>query len=70
MTWNWSPPESGFGVPGTFAGRFEMRVKLKVNSDGNGFSGTWAAKNFDVSGNHIPAQDVDGVVNATRISVD
>src|SRR5262245_30898774 len=70
MTWNWSPSDGGFGVPGSFAGRFEMMVRLTVDRQRTSFSGTWAAKNFDVSGNHIPELDAEGVVRATRITVD
>ena len=71
MTWNWSSTFNDFfGVPGSFAGRFEMVVNLSVDPHGTSFSGTWAAKNFDVSDNHIPELDAEGVVRATRITVD
>jgi hypothetical protein len=69
MTWNWSPEDAGFGVPGTFAGRFEIVVNLFVDRRGNRFTGTWAAMNFDPDGNHIPELDAQGVVSATRITV-
>jgi hypothetical protein len=70
MTWNWAPADAGFGVPGTFAGRFEMLVTLRVNRHGTGYSGTWSARNYDAAGNHIPELDAEGVVRATRITVD
>jgi hypothetical protein len=71
MTWTWSSTfNEAFGVPGTFTGRFEMVVNLSVDNPGTSYSGTWAAKNFDVSGNHLPELDVEGVVRATRITVD
>jgi len=70
VTWNWAAADGGFGVPGSFAGSFEMVVKLKVDRRGTSYSGTWAARNFDASGNHIPDLDAEGVVRATRITVD
>jgi hypothetical protein len=70
MTWNWTPDDSGFGVPGTFAGLFEIIVNVFVDRRGNRFTGTWAAKSFDPDGNHIPELDAQGVVRATRITVD
>jgi hypothetical protein len=69
-TWNWSPPDGGFGVPGSFAGRFEMIVMVDVNQRSAAFSGTFSAKNYDASGNHIPELDAEGVVRATRITAD
>ena len=71
MTWNWSPdPNDAFGVPGTFAGHFELHMKLRVDERGKTYSGTWVAQNFDESGNHIPALDAEGVVQGTRILPD
>jgi hypothetical protein len=70
MTWNWSPPDGGFGVPGTFAGHFELNVTLRLNPQGTRFTGTWTAQNFDPQGEHIPALDAEGVVTAVRLTVD
>lgn len=70
MTWNWSPEDGGFGVPGTFAGHFELKVRLRLNDSGNGYRGTWRAKNFDAAGNHLPELDAEGVVTGKRITVD
>jgi len=70
MTWNWSPETGGFGVPGTFAGHFELKVRLRLNDSGNGYRGTWQAKNYDTDGNHLPELDADGVVTGNRITVD
>ncbi len=70
MTWNWSPPDNGFGVPGTFAGHFELEVLLRLDARGRTFTGTWRAKNFDADNGHIPALDAEGVVNGVRITVD
>ena len=70
MTWNWSPPDGGFGVPGSFAGHFELEVTLRLDARGNAFTGRWTAENFDLEGKHIPALDAQGVVTGTRLSVD
>jgi hypothetical protein len=70
MTWNWGPENGSFGVPGNFAGRFEMIVTIHVNNRGGGFSGTFSAKNYDPEGHHIPELDAEGVVRATRITAD
>jgi hypothetical protein len=69
MTWNWAPPDNGFGVPGTFSGHFELEITLRLDSHGRTYRGTWTAKNFDLSGDHIPGLDAEGVVTATRITV-
>lgn len=70
MTWNWLPDTGGFGVPGTFAGHFELEVRLHLNSSGNSYRGRWEAKNYDPEGNHLPELDAAGVVTARRIRVD
>lgn len=68
MTWNWLPDTGDFGVPGTFAGHFELQVKLRVNGDSNGFRGNWKATNFDAAGNHLPELDAEGVMIGKRIN--
>lgn len=70
MTWNWLPDDGPFGVPGTFAGHFELQVRLRLNDSGNAYRGTWKATNYDTDGNHIPALDAEGVVTGKRITVD
>jgi hypothetical protein len=70
MTWNWAPPDGGFGVPGTFAGHFELDVTLRLDARGAAFSGTWTARNFGLQGEHLPALDAQGVVTGVRIGVD
>jgi hypothetical protein len=71
MTWNWSPDfNADFGVPGTFAGHFELHMRFRVDERGKTYSGTWVAQNFDESGNHIPELDAEGVVKGMRISPD
>jgi hypothetical protein len=73
---------SAIGVPAAPGGATTRGLKMTANNTGGvfsgfsvsptgkSFSGTWTVKNFDLAGNHIPAQDVQGVVHATRISVD
>jgi hypothetical protein len=70
MTWNWAPPDGGFGVPGTFAGHFELEATFRLDQRGRTFEGTWSAKNFDTSGEHIAALDAEGVVRGVRLTVD
>ena len=70
MTWNWSPPDGGFSVPGSFAGHFELEVTLRLDARGNAFTGHWTAQNFDLDGKHISALDAEGVVNGMRLTVD
>ncbi len=69
MTWNWSPDDGGFGVPGTFAGHFELQVKLQLAPGGDSYKGNWKAQNFDPAGKHLPELDAAGVVTGTRIRV-
>jgi len=69
MTWNWAPETGGFGVPGTFAGHFELQVRLRLASDGDAYRGNWKAQNFDTEGKHLPELDAAGVVIGKRISI-
>jgi hypothetical protein len=61
--WNWD-------ANGQLAGTFVMIVTLKLDRRGNGFSGTWAAENFDVDNTVIPELRAEGTVVSTRITVD
>jgi hypothetical protein len=70
MTWNWSPPDGGFGVPGTFAGHFELEVEFDLDQHGRTFRGRWSAKNYDPSGEHLPDLDAEGVIRGVRLTVD
>ena len=70
MTWNWSSEQGGFGVPGTFAGHFELEVTLRLDGRGNAFTGRWTARNFGLEGEHLPNLDAEGVVTGVRIAVD
>jgi hypothetical protein len=62
-TWNWNPDN-------TFAGIFVMLVTLRVDAHGNSFAGKWTADNLDPSNNVIPELHAEGIVRATRISVE
>jgi hypothetical protein len=70
MTWNWSSDVGGFGVPGTFAGHFVLEMTLRLDGQGNAFTGRWTARNFGTDGEHLPLLDAEGVVKGVRISVD
>lgn len=70
MTWNWSSEQGGFGVPGTFAGHFELDVTLRLDNRGNAFTGRWTARNFGLEGEHLPNLDAEGVVTGVRIGFD
>jgi hypothetical protein len=63
MAWNWD-------ADGHFAGTFVMVVTLKVDRAGNRYTGTFVADSLDLSGDPIPELHVEGVVRATRITVD
>jgi hypothetical protein len=70
FAWNWSQDlNPAFEVQGTFAGHFELEMTLHVDERGKTYKGTWSAKNFDPSGNHIASLDASGVVHATRITL-
>jgi len=71
MTWNWAPDvNEGFGVPGTHSGHFELELTLRLDPGGKTYRGTWSAKNYDLSGEHIAELDVEGTIRGTRISVE
>jgi len=63
MTWNWD-------VNGNLTGTFVMVVTLRVDRRGNSFRGTWSADSYDLSNNVIPELHAEGVVRATRVTVD
>ena len=63
MTWNWD-------ASGNLTGTFVMVVTLSVDRRGNSFRGTWSADSYDLSNNLIPELHADGVVRATRVTVD
>ena len=63
MTWNWD-------VDGNLTGTFVMVVTLRVDRRGNSFRGTWSADSYDLSNNIIPELHAEGIVRATRVTVD
>ena len=63
VTWNWD-------VDGNPTGTFVMVVTLRVDRRGSSFRGTWFADSYDLSNNVIPELHAEGVVRATRVTVD
>jgi hypothetical protein len=60
--WNFDPT-------GTLLGYFtEIQVNM-VGADGMSYDGTFALQNFDMLGNHIVGQDLNGTVHAARLTV-
>lgn len=63
VAWNWN-------ADGSWAGTFIMEVTLTVSRRGTRYSGTWVSDNLDTMGNPIAGGHFEGVVRASRISVD
>ena len=61
--WNFDPT----GV--TLIGYFTEIQTDTVSGDGKTYSGKFAIQNFDLLGHHLPGQDVNGTVHATRLTV-
>ena len=61
--WNFDP--TGVTLIGYFT---EIQVDT-LSADGKAYHGTFAIQNFDLSGNHLVGQDLDGTVHATRFTV-
>ena len=61
--WNFDPT----GV--TLIGYFTEIQTDTLSADGKTYDGTFAIQNFDLSGNHLQGQDVDGTVHSTRLTV-
>jgi hypothetical protein len=61
--WNFDPT----GV--TLIGYFTEIQTDTVSVDGKSYDGRFAIHNFDLSGNHLQGQDVDGTVHSTRFTV-
>jgi hypothetical protein len=60
--WNFDPTD-------TLLGYFtEIQVDT-LSSDGMTYDGTFALQNFDMLGNHIVGQDLNGTVHAMRLTV-
>ena len=60
--WNFDPT-------GTLLGYFtEIQVDT-LSADGMSYDATFALQNFDMLGNHIVGQDLNGTVHATRLTV-
>ena len=63
LTWN-------FDASGTLTGTFQLLQTVTVSPNGKIFTGTYTADSFDLYGNVIPSAHADGVLSATRITVD
>jgi len=63
MTWNWD-------LDGHLTGSFVMMVTVRLGSDGKSYRGRWTADSFDLGGNVIDAAHAEGIVRATRITLD
>ena len=61
--WNFDPT----GV--TLIGYFTEIQTDTLSADGKAYQGTFAIQNFDLSGNHLQGQDVNGTVHSTRFTV-
>ena len=61
--WNFDPT----GV--TLVGYFTEIQTDTLSADGKAYQGTFAIQNFDLSGNHLQGQDVNGTVHSTRFTV-
>ena len=63
FTFNWNPD-------GTKAGTFTLFMTATVERGGKTFSGRYVSDSYDLDGNVIPELHGEGVVRATRITVD
>ena len=63
VTWN-------FDVSGALTGTFELLQTVTVSNNGRTFIGTYTSDSRDLSGNIIPSLHAEGVLSATRITVD
>jgi hypothetical protein len=60
--WNFDPT-------GTLLGYFTEIQVDSLSADGMSYDATFALQNFDMLGNHIVGQDLNGTVHATRLTV-
>ena len=63
LAWNWD-------ADGHLLGSFVLLATLTVERGGGQFSGTWTADSYDPSGTLIPELHAEGIVRASRITVD
>jgi hypothetical protein len=63
VTWN-------FDANGNLTGTFLLLQTVTVSPNGNAFAGTYTSDSFDLSGKVIPSAHAEGIVSATRITVD
>ena len=63
VTWN-------FDTSGNLTGVFQLLATITVAPNGNAYTGTYFSDSFDLLGNVIPALHAEGILSATRITVD
>ena len=49
--------------------RFPFKRRASLSADGKTYDGTSEVQNFDMLGNHIVGQDVNGTIHGTRLTV-
>ncbi len=55
---------------GKMRGTFLLLMTLRLNRNGQYYSGKYEADSFDLNGDKIPAEHFEGIVRGTRINVD
>jgi hypothetical protein len=63
VTWN-------FDTSGNWTGTFQLLQTVTVAPNGKAFTGTYVSDSFDVAGKVIPSAHAEGIVSASRITVD
>ena len=63
VAFNWDPQ-------GKNRGTFLLLATLRLDRDGNSYTGQYVADSFDLNGAVMPAEHVEGAVKATRINVE
>ena len=63
LAWNWD-------ADGNLTGSFVILVTLRVDRRGRTFAGTRVADSYDLAGTRMPEAHFEGVVQATRITVE
>jgi len=63
--WNWDISV----VPAALAGVFVLDLTVELAPGGQAFSGRYVTDSYDIDGNVIPEFHAEGVVTATRITV-
>jgi hypothetical protein len=59
-----------YGPNDVYVGRFDFAATIEVSDHGNSFTGRFVADQEDLTGNVIPALHAEGILKATRFTVD